>query len=133
MDKLKAMVGKEAKDAAQRSQLLIDTIEEQVVDIRRRNYEVEWDASGVRQPYSRELLSAEEIAADWDPRWLDWFIKQDAVNLASAFARPGHRGVQDYLLASCRSRINAALMIIFLISSKALKGRGCRSRSGWNC
>lgn len=98
MDKLKALVGKEAKDAAQRSQLLIDTIEEQVVDIRRRNYEVEWDASGVRQPYSRELLSAEEIAADWDPRWLDWFIKQDAVNLASAFARPGHRGVQDYLL-----------------------------------
>ncbi|MEK3793958.1 HEAT repeat domain-containing protein [Paenibacillus sp. FSL R7-0204] len=98
MDKLKILVGKEAKDAAQRSQLLIDTIEEQVVDIRRGTYEVEWDASGIRQPYSRELLSAEEIAADWDPRWLDWFIKRDAVNLASAFARPGHQGVQDYLL-----------------------------------
>ncbi|AIQ41242.1 hypothetical protein [Paenibacillus sp. FSL R5-0912] len=98
MDKLKALVGKDSKDAAQRAQLLINTIEEQIVDIRRRAYEVEWDAAGIRQPYSREMLSAEEIAADWDSRWLDWFIQHDAVNLASAFARPGHKGVRDYLL-----------------------------------
>ncbi|MEK3685618.1 HEAT repeat domain-containing protein [Paenibacillus sp. FSL R10-2736] len=98
MDKLKALVGKDAKDAAQRAQLLISTIEEQIVDIRRRAYEVEWDAAGIRQPYSREMLSAEEIAAAWDSRWLDWFIQHDAVNLASAFARPGHKGVRDYLL-----------------------------------
>ncbi|NQX43944.1 HEAT repeat domain-containing protein [Paenibacillus tritici] len=101
MDKLKALVGKEAKDAAQRSQLLIHTIEEQTVDIRRRNYQVEYDAAGVRQ-YSRDLLPSEEIAADWDPRWLDWFIKQDAVNLAGTFARPGHQGVRDYLIGKLK-------------------------------
>ncbi|WP_342549460.1 HEAT repeat domain-containing protein [Paenibacillus sp. FSL P2-0089] len=98
LDKLKALVGKEAKDAAQRSQLLINTIEDQVVDIRRRNYEVEWDAAGIRQPYSREMLPVEEIAAAWDPRWLDWFIQHNAVNLASAFARPGHKGVRNFLV-----------------------------------
>ncbi|WP_340023164.1 HEAT repeat domain-containing protein [Paenibacillus sp. FSL K6-1096] len=89
------LIGQAAKQAAQRSQLLVHTIEEQAVDLY-WDYEVRWDASGVRQ-YNKKMLSAEEVAAEWDPRWLDWSIKQDALNLACVFARPGHQGVQDYL------------------------------------
>lgn len=89
------LIGQAAKQAAQRAQLLIHTIEEQVVDLY-WDYEVRWDASGVRQ-YNKRILSAEEVAAEWDPRWLEWSIKQDAMNLACVFARPGHRGVQEYL------------------------------------
>ncbi|OMG01317.1 HEAT repeat domain-containing protein [Paenibacillus sp. FSL R7-0337] len=89
------LIGQAAKQAAQRSQLLIHTIEEQAVDLY-WDYEVRWDASGVRQ-YNRRIMSAEEVAAEWDPRWLEWSIKQDAMNLACVFARPGHQGVQNYL------------------------------------
>ncbi|WP_341347487.1 HEAT repeat domain-containing protein [Paenibacillus sp. FSL H3-0469] len=89
------LVGQAAKQAAQRTQLLIHTIEEQAVDLY-WDYEVRWDASGVRQ-YNRRIMSAEEVAAEWDPRWLEWSIKQDAMNLACVFARPGHQGVQNYL------------------------------------
>ncbi|MBP2112397.1 HEAT repeat domain-containing protein [Paenibacillus silagei] len=89
------LIGQAAKQAAQRSQLLVHTIEEQAVDLY-WDYEVRWDASGVRQ-YNKKMMTAEEVAAEWDPRWLEWSIKQDAMNLACVFARPGHQGVQDYL------------------------------------
>lgn len=99
MDKLKSLVKKDAKEIAQRSQLLIITIEEQIVDVHRVTHEAVWDASGSRRQYSRDMLPAEEIAAAWDSRWLDWFIQHDAVNLVCAFARPGHLGVRSYLLS----------------------------------
>lgn len=98
MDKLKSLVIKDTKDAAQRARLLIGIIEEQILDVRRLSNEVEWDSSGVRHWHYRDMLPAEEIAAAWDPRWLDWFIQHDAVNLVCAFARPDHQDARTYLL-----------------------------------
>jgi hypothetical protein len=97
INKLISIVKKEAKDAAQRDQLLIDTIERQIMDTHQVTYDVLWDPSRLRQQYTREMMAAEQIASSWDSRWLDWFIQHDALNLASAFARPGHEGVRSYL------------------------------------
>lgn len=46
----------------------------------------------VRQP-----LPYAEIEADWDPRWLDWSIDQDHIELVCAFAPPGHARAEQYM------------------------------------
>ncbi|WP_059050275.1 HEAT repeat domain-containing protein [Paenibacillus senegalimassiliensis] len=46
----------------------------------------------VRQP-----LPYAEIEADWDPRWLDWFIDQGHIELVCAFASPGHARAEQYM------------------------------------
>ncbi|KUP22230.1 HEAT repeat domain-containing protein [Paenibacillus sp. DMB5] len=96
IDKMKARL---AKDAATRNRVLQDTLEEQILNAERVTYELSWDYAGSRQQYVWEMLSPDRIAAEWDPRWLDWAIERDAPELAAALARPGHSGVQEYLLA----------------------------------
>lgn len=46
----------------------------------------------VRQP-----LPYAEIEADWDARWLDWFIDQGHIELVCAFASPGHARAEQYM------------------------------------
>ncbi|AIQ46864.1 hypothetical protein R70723_14000 [Paenibacillus sp. FSL R7-0273] len=96
LDKMKARL---AKDAATRNRVLQETLEEQILNAERVTYELSWDYAGGRQQYVWEMLSPDRIAAEWDPRWLDWAIERDAPELVSALARPGHSGVQEYLLA----------------------------------
>lgn len=95
MNKLKSIVSKEA---AQRDQQLLETLERQIMNVERVAYESPWSSSRDRLQYSREMLPAERIAAEWDPRWLDWFIDRDALELVCAFAQPGHERARSYLL-----------------------------------
>ncbi|WP_379133642.1 HEAT repeat domain-containing protein [Paenibacillus sp. sgz500958] len=95
LDKLKSIVSKEAK---QREELLLETIRRQIDSQEVVFYKVAWSVSRTDRLLSREFKSADKIAADWDSRWLDWFLERDAVDMVCAFARPGHSGVRNYLL-----------------------------------
>ncbi|WP_438494028.1 HEAT repeat domain-containing protein [Paenibacillus sp. IHBB 3054] len=95
VNKLKSIVSKEA---AQRDQQLLETLERQIMNVERVAYETPWSSSRDRLQYSREMMPAERIAAEWDPRWLDWFIDRDALELVCAFAQPGHERARSYLL-----------------------------------
>ncbi|WP_019911354.1 hypothetical protein [Paenibacillus sp. HW567] len=95
MNKLKSKL---AKNAGQRAQQLLETIERQIVNVESVVYKAGWELSSEREYYAREMLSAETIAAKWDPHWLDWFIERNSLDLVCAFARPNHDGVRSYLL-----------------------------------
>lgn len=45
----------------------------------------------------REPIPYAEIEADWDPRWLDWFIDQGHIELVCAFVTPGHTRAEQYM------------------------------------
>lgn len=45
----------------------------------------------------REPIPYAEIEADWDPRWLDWFIDQGHIELVCAFAPRGHTRAEQYM------------------------------------
>ncbi|MHA6532413.1 HEAT repeat domain-containing protein [Paenibacillus sp. BAC0078] len=94
VNKLKSKL---TKNAVQRAQQLLETIERQIVNVERVVYEASWELSE-REYYAHEMLPAETIAAKWDPHWLDWFIERNSLDLVCAFARPGHEGVRSYLL-----------------------------------
>ncbi|AIQ52415.1 hypothetical protein [Paenibacillus sp. FSL R7-0331] len=96
LNKLKVQLT--AKESAQRLRVILDTLKEQILNAERVLYEVSWGYATDRQQYVWEMQSADVIAASWDTRWLDWLIEQDAMELVCAFARPGHTGVQNYLL-----------------------------------
>lgn len=106
LSRLKSKISKEAaKEAGKRDGQLLDTLRQQIMSAERVTYEVVWDFSRERQRTSLEMLAADKIAADWDPRWLDWFIDKDALDLACAFARPDHPGVRSYLLAKLQEQV----------------------------
>ncbi|WP_054940306.1 HEAT repeat domain-containing protein [Paenibacillus ihuae] len=101
MSRLKSKVSKEA---AKRDQQLLETLERQIMNAESVVYEVPWDSYRDRQQIWREMLSADKIAAAWDPRWLDWFIDQDALDLVCAFARPDSAAARNYLLGKLQEQ-----------------------------
>jgi len=103
LDKLKSIVSKEAN---QRDQKLLETITRQIDSQEVVIYKVSWNESRRDRLLSRELKSADKIAAQWDSRWLDWFIERDAMDMVCAFARPGHGGVRSYLLGKLQEQGN---------------------------
>ncbi|MDU7475652.1 MAG: HEAT repeat domain-containing protein [Paenibacillus macerans] len=78
---------------------LLDTLEGLVIDRRYREAEPVWTSERRSYAYYVEMPSPEQIAAAWDPRWLDHFIALNHLALVSAFARPGHEAAASYLLA----------------------------------
>ncbi|MGG6310765.1 HEAT repeat domain-containing protein [Paenibacillus macerans] len=78
---------------------LLDTMENLIT---RRSYQdvtSVWTNERKGYVYQVDMPSPAEIAANWDPRWLDHFIALDHLALVSAFARPGHEGAASYLLS----------------------------------
>jgi hypothetical protein len=69
--------------------------------------------------------SQEEAMKDlkWDPRWLDAAIKADQIGIACCLARPGHKGVVDYLLKliGSKNRFSAGLIIQALANCQYAK------------
>ncbi|ANY76179.1 hypothetical protein BBD41_28395 [Paenibacillus ihbetae] len=49
------------------------------------------------QGYVRIRLPQEQIEAEWDPRWLDWLIERDDLQLVSALAAPGNPRLLPYI------------------------------------
>ncbi|BFH62018.1 HEAT repeat domain-containing protein [Paenibacillus azoreducens] len=82
---------------------LLDTIEDMVVLRRYQAYKQVWSYGEEEYAYHVEMLPQEEIAAGWDPRWLDHFIELDRMALVSAFARPGHADAASYLFLKLRN------------------------------
>ncbi|MDR0271124.1 HEAT repeat domain-containing protein [Paenibacillus sp.] len=96
--------GSALSNSAKRCKKLLDTIEDLVISRRYRGYKQVW-AYGEKEGYTYhvEMLPQEEIAAKWDPRWLDHFIGLDYMALVSAFARPGHSETVSYLLGKLQN------------------------------
>lgn len=101
VNKLKSFMSKEA---AQRDEKLIETMERQLLNVEREAHDTPWISSRDRIQYARVMMPVDRVAANWDPRWLDWVIDRDAVGLASAFARPGHEAVRSYLLGKLQGQ-----------------------------
>ncbi len=47
--------------------------------------------------YVRQRLPQEVIERDWDPRWLDWLIDREDIQLVAALAAPGNPRLLKYL------------------------------------
>ncbi|MCM3698773.1 HEAT repeat domain-containing protein [Paenibacillus macerans] len=77
---------------------LLETMEGLVVNRRYQEMTPVWTNERRNYVYRLDMPAPEEIAANWDPRWLDHFIALDHLALASAFARPGHEDAASYLL-----------------------------------
>lgn len=90
------------KDAVTRKKspkagLVIRAVEEMVTHQEERAYRVPLSNGDVQEVTRMEIPSPDKIAARWDPRWLDWAIRQDADELVAAFARPDHKDCRKYL------------------------------------
>ncbi|MFD1991808.1 hypothetical protein ACFSGI_17695 [Paenibacillus nicotianae] len=47
--------------------------------------------------YTQKILPLAEVEQQWDRRWLEFAMKQDDVELVAGLARPGVKGVEDFL------------------------------------
>ncbi|WP_136606038.1 HEAT repeat domain-containing protein [Paenibacillus dokdonensis] len=101
MDRLQASA---VSRSANYCKQLLDTIEDLVISRRYQAYNREW-AYGKNDGYTYhvEMLPQEEIAANWDSRWLGHFIELDHMALVSAFARPGQPEAGSYLLGKLKN------------------------------
>lgn len=87
------------KDLVKRKQQLLSSIEHQVISRDYKSYPMVWSSSReMTSMYSVEMVPVEQIAVQWDSRWIDWFIEQNALELACAFARPGHTASEQFLI-----------------------------------
>ncbi|MDO3409867.1 HEAT repeat domain-containing protein [Saccharibacillus sp. CPCC 101409] len=77
--KLKAAVSRKAQVVHKQ---LLETLHEEVY---------------VYKGYVRQRLPQEQIEAEWDPRWLDWTIERDDLEMVAALAAPGSRKLLPYL------------------------------------
>jgi HEAT repeat protein len=87
------------KDIAKRKQALFEEIQSIVVSRDYRPYPMLWSGSDETTSLTTVVMTPpEQLAAQWDGRWLDCFIEQSALELVCAFARPGHEGCVTYML-----------------------------------
>lgn len=77
--RLKTVVSKKAQQA---QKALLETLREEVY---------------VYQGYARHRLPQERIETEWDPRWLDWVIERDDLQLVSALTAPGNPRLLPYM------------------------------------
>jgi hypothetical protein len=76
---LKTVVSNKAQHARK---ALLETIREEVYEY---------------QGYTHRRLPQERIETEWDPRWLDWLIERNALQLVSALAAPGNPRLLPYI------------------------------------
>lgn len=87
------------RDVAKRKQALFAAIQSIVVSREYREYPMLWNGSDETTTLATVVMTPpEQLAERWDARWLDCFIEQNALELACAFARPGHEGCVAFLL-----------------------------------
>lgn len=121
MNKLKSAISKET---AQRDELLVRTMEQQLLNVGRQAYEAQWNSSRGGLYYEVEMMPADRIAAEWDSHWLDWAIERDALGLASVFARPGYERAGNYLLGKLQSQSERRSQEYFRMVFKGLERAG---------
>ncbi|WP_028544437.1 HEAT repeat domain-containing protein [Paenibacillus taiwanensis] len=87
------------KDTNKRKQQLFRVVEELVIEREYKQCPTLW---GAQQEQSTllaiEMPPLEQMAVQWDSRWLAWFMEQGATELVCAFASPGHKGCQQFML-----------------------------------
>lgn len=94
--KLKEAITRSRKKTS-RDQMVIEVVDAMVSRQEPRVYQVPLPDGDTREVTRMEMTSPGKVAAAWDPRWLDWFIRQDAEELVCAFARPDHEECRSYL------------------------------------
>ncbi len=82
---------------------LLETIEDVVVSRTYQRLTQVWAYGEESYAYRVEMPSSEEMAENWDSRWLDHFIGLDHLALVSAFARPGHTEAISFLLSRLKN------------------------------
>ncbi|MCY9517481.1 HEAT repeat domain-containing protein [Paenibacillus apiarius] len=92
------------RDLAKRKKQLLSSIEQKVISREYRPYPILWSNPNETVPLSTVvMLPPEQIAAQWDQRWLDWFIEQNALELVCAFAQPGHAAAEQFMIGKLES------------------------------
>lgn len=61
----------------------------------------------VYENYVRRRLPQETIETQWDPRWLDWVIDRNDLELVSGLAAPGHPKLLPYLKKQIENTSNS--------------------------
>ncbi|WP_195575629.1 HEAT repeat domain-containing protein [Paenibacillus sp. 1001270B_150601_E10] len=92
------------KEAVKIKELLLETIKDMVYSRDYAPYKLS-ESSVSREIWlsSINILSADVLAANWDERWLDLFVRQRAMDLVCAFARPDHLEAKKLLLETAQN------------------------------
>jgi len=87
------------KETQKKLKQLLSIIEQQVIAYPYQSYPNLW-SSPEETTYLRkvELMPAEQVAQQWDSRWLDWLVEVHATHLVCVFARPDHTESQSFLV-----------------------------------
>ena len=92
------------RDLTKRKKQLLSSIEQKVMSREYRPYPILWSIPNETAPLSTVvMLPLEQLAAQWDHRWLDWLIEQNALELVCAFAHPGHVAAKQFMIGKLES------------------------------
>ncbi|UHA73663.1 HEAT repeat domain-containing protein [Paenibacillus sp. 481] len=88
------------KASSERKKQLLSTIEHFVMKRQYKSYPTLWNNSSESSMslLTMQLIATEQLAEQWDQRWLSLFIEQKELGLVSAFARPDHVVAEELLL-----------------------------------
>ncbi|TVX91704.1 HEAT repeat domain-containing protein [Paenibacillus agilis] len=85
------------KNVKRRQNEIIELIKKVVVKEEYGDYQVPWGKKELYMTFT-SMLSTDQIAQEWDERWLDWVVAQREFTLVCVFARPGHPAAKQFLL-----------------------------------
>ncbi|MDK8183313.1 HEAT repeat domain-containing protein [Paenibacillus sp. UMB4589-SE434] len=87
------------KETNKRKQQLFSVVEGLVIERGYKHCPTLWGAQHEQSTlFAAELIPLEQMAAQWDNRWLEWLMEQGATELVCAFASPGHKACQQFML-----------------------------------
>lgn len=77
---------------------IIETISSLVMVEGRESFEAAWATDGHNVLHRSMIPPVEQIALEWDARWVDWLIAADAGKLVAVMSQPGDMSALAYLL-----------------------------------
>lgn len=88
------MKAKINKDAKARLGKVIATMRPMLIENGYESFSLGYEE---QHAYTQKILPLAEIEQKWDKRWLEFAMKQDDVELVAGLARPGVKGVDEFL------------------------------------
>jgi hypothetical protein len=87
------------KETQKKLQQFLSIMEQQVISYPYQSYANLWSSQEETSMLRKvELMPEEQVAQQWDVRWLDWLIEVDATHLVCVFTRPGHTVSQSFMV-----------------------------------
>lgn len=100
--RLKAAV---TKKAVQNEKQILAALFSTVLGGNGGRYRAIWESDSEALFPRTAVASPEEMARDFDPRWLDWVLGRSDERLICLFARPGHKEAERFLLERAREKV----------------------------